>query len=69
MSDIHRTSLTRYAASMRDPDPDGARRLAKELWHRDGSIVLMADQINRMSWQDRELVRALAARLYGERGR
>lgn len=61
------TSLTRHAASMRDPDPQGAQRLAAEQWRRDGTIVLLPAQIARLDWQDRELVRAVAAKIYGVR--
>lgn len=62
------TSLTPYAASMREPDPDGAHRLAVRKWHEDGSIVLLAASIERLEWQDRELVRAVATKIYGPRG-
>lgn len=62
------TSLTRHAASMRDPDPDGARRLAARKWHEDGAIVLLPESIERLDWQDRELVRAVATKIYGPRG-
>ncbi|MBP6554636.1 MAG: hypothetical protein KA233_03050 [Novosphingobium sp.] len=62
------TSLTRHAASMRDPDPDGPRRLAARKWHEDGAIVLLPESIERLDWQDRELVRAVATKIYGPRG-
>ena len=62
------TSLTRHAASMRDPDPDGALHLAARKWREDGSIVLLAESIERLDWQDRELVRAVATKIYGPRG-
>ena len=68
MTDRSRTSLTAHAASMRDPDPHGARRLAAKRWHENGDAVLMADDIERLEWQDRELVRAVAAKIYGPRG-
>lgn len=68
MSGINRTSLTRYAAMMRDPDEDGARRMAARKWHEDGTIILLPDSIERMNWQDREYVRALAGKIYGRRG-
>jgi hypothetical protein len=61
------TSLTRYAPSMRDADPCGAHRLAKRQWHEQGAVTLLPDQIAKMSWQDRELLLALAARHYGKR--
>lgn len=62
------TSLTKYADSMRDPDPSGARRLAARKWHEDGSIVLLAEDVERLGWEDRDLVRAIAAKIYGQRG-
>lgn len=65
---MNRTSLTRYAPLMRDPDPDGAHKLAARQWHENGSIVLLPESIERLEWQDRELVKAIAARLYGQRG-
>lgn len=52
---------------MRDPDPDGPRKLAARQWHASGAIVLLPDSIARLDWQDRELVRAIAAKLYGPR--
>jgi len=64
-----RTSLTPHAASMRDPDPEGAHRLAAEMWHRDGSIVIRAESKARMNWQDRELLDAIGTRIYGPRGK
>lgn len=67
MNDLSRTSLTPYAAMMRDPDENGARRMAARKWHEDGTIILLPDSIERLSWQDRELVRAVAGRIYGRR--
>lgn len=68
MTDRSRTSLTPYAASMRDPDPQGAHRLAAEVWHRDGSIVIRAESKARLDRLDRDLLDAIAAKLYGKRG-
>lgn len=64
---MSRGSLTRYAPLMRDPDPNGAQALAKQKWHADGSIVLLPCQIEKLDWQDRELLNAIGARLYGPR--
>lgn len=62
------TSLTKYAASMRDPDPDGARKLAARQWHETGAVVLLPESIARLDRLDRELVQAIAAKIYGPRG-
>ena len=60
MNDRSRTSLTRHAGIMREPDPDEAKRKAKEAYRRtDGQIVL----INRewlTSWVDRKQLEILA---------
>ena len=67
MSGISRTSLTRMAPLMRDPDENGPHHLAARKWHEDGSIVLLPASIDRLAWQDRELIRAIAAKIYGPR--
>lgn len=66
---LTRTSLTRYAPGMQDPDPNGARKVAAEQWHKTGAIVLLPDSIERLPWQDRDLVRGIAAKIYGQRGK
>jgi hypothetical protein len=40
MTDRGRTSLTAYAPLMRDPDPDGAHKLAARKWHEDGTLIV-----------------------------
>jgi hypothetical protein len=64
---VSRTSLTRYAPLMRETDPNGAHRIAKQQWHDIGAIVLLPDQIKRLAWQDRDLLNGIAAKLYGPR--
>jgi hypothetical protein len=64
---LHRGNLSRYAPLMRDADPNGAHRLAKRHWHQSGAVTFLPDQIARMSWQDRELLKAIATRIYGKR--
>jgi hypothetical protein len=63
----HRGSLTTFAPLMRDPDPDGAHKLAARKWHEDGDLVLFAGDIAGMDWQDRELLNAIGTRRYGAR--
>jgi ABC-type cobalamin/Fe3+-siderophores transport system ATPase subunit len=62
-----RTSLTAFAASMRDPDPRGAHKAAREAWREFGIVVLMPEQIREMSGLERQLVEAAAVKLYGKR--
>ena len=64
---MSRTSLTRYAPIMREPDPCGAHRLAKRQFHETGAITFLPDQLARMPWQDRELVERIATKHYGPR--
>ncbi|WP_417615331.1 hypothetical protein [Parasphingorhabdus sp.] len=64
-----RTSLTRFAGQMREPDPDGAYRAKKEAWQRHG--ILMVDPVNDLNWDGtyelKETLKALGNRLYGKR--
>jgi hypothetical protein len=64
---IRRTSLTPYARQMQDPDENGARRMAARKWHTDGTVILLPESIERLPWEDRELVEKIAAKIYGER--
>lgn len=59
-----RTSLTPFAASMRDPDPDGARRAAKRAWLDHGIVVIMPGDCQGL---DRQFIEAVANRLHGRR--
>lgn len=59
-----RSPLAPYAASMRDPDPKAARRLAAQAFHKTGFIVLDPEWIE--SWGDREFVKAIAAKVHGK---
>lgn len=58
------STLARHAASMRAPDPAAARRLARQAFHDTGFIVL--DPAWVQSWGDRELVKAIAAKVHGK---
>lgn len=64
---IHRTSLTRHAASMRDPDPDGAHKLAARMWREHGHIAIRPESLARLPWQDREILERICDNLYGPR--
>ena len=58
------TSLTKFANSMRDPDPDGARRVAKQLWLDRGIAVIFDGDCMGL---DRQFIEAVANRLHGRR--
>lgn len=58
------TSLTKFAASMRDPDPDGARKAARQAWHEHGICVVFSGDCEKL---DQMFIEAIANRLYGPR--
>ena len=60
-----RSSLAGHAASMRDPDPDAACRIAERGWHDRGFVAI--DPAWLMSWVDQQQLIILAERVYGER--
>lgn len=66
MSDgITRTSLTRFAGLMQDPDPARQRRLLWELYEKHGVLVVLPDDVSRglvAQWS----IDALAKTLYGD---
>lgn len=57
---IHRTSLTPFAASMRDPDPANARRAARDTYQAtEGKVVLINKDWLR-NWADQKQLDLLA---------
>ena len=58
------TSLTRFAGSMRGPDPDGARKAARQLWHDMRIAVIFPDDCKGL---DRQFIEAVANRVHGRR--
>lgn len=59
-----RTSLTRFAPQMRDPDPDGPTHAAKRAWHEYGILTILPGQLHGL---DRDFADALGNRLWGKR--
>ncbi len=62
-----RTSLAPFIASMRDPDPDGARKFAAKVYRDSGVIVVDPAWIT--GWGDRELFRKIGERALRVAGR
>lgn len=60
------TSLTRFAPLMREPDPAGARRAAKQLYDERGILVIFPDDV-RDGKIDQMWIEAIGKRLYGGR--
>ena len=61
-----RSSLAPYIGTMRDADPDGARRLAAKVHAETGMIILDPAWID--SWGDREFVKAIASKTLKTKG-
>lgn len=64
---IRRTSLTPYAASMRDVDPDGARKFAEKVWREQGVILIGPEVLDGMGWTDRAQIEAVVEKHFGKR--
>lgn len=59
--------LGRFAAAMADPDPDGAWKLAQELWQRHGIVVFVLSDVDRKrGWSTARSARNLAENCYGK---
>lgn len=67
MSGNFRSSLARHAGSMRDPDPDGLRHFAADLFRNTGMIVIDPDWIT--SSLDRDFVKVTAGTAFKGWGR
>lgn len=65
MTDLRRTSLTRFAGSMRDPDPRGQRAAAQQLYDHHGIVVIFPSDVERL---DAMWIEAIGKRLYGRNG-
>ena len=64
-----RSPLAPFAASMRDPDPDGVWCLGQKLWREHGLVVVSPDDVERRrGWGLGQQVRNLGVDLFGERG-
>lgn len=63
-----RSSLTPYAASMRDPDPANARRKAREAYETSGGRMVLINKDWLATWTDRKQLDLLAEKALGVRG-
>lgn len=64
---INRTSLTSYAASMRDPCSENARREAKEAFHKTQGKIILINTDWLPGWGDRQQAILLGEKLHGKR--
>ena len=65
---LTRTSLTRHAPAMRDPDPAAARRAAREAYLASGGEVVLINMAWLQTWTDRKQLDLLAAKALGVKG-
>ena len=62
---LGRSSLTAYAASMRDPDPAAARRKAREAYEASQGDVVLINRQWLTSWADKTQLELLAVKALG----
>jgi hypothetical protein len=61
-------SLTRYAASMRDPDPQQSFATCREAFHREGIVCIsLAELEARCGWVAARALRTIGNQYFGER--
>lgn len=63
-----RTSLTKFAASMRDPDPAASREACRAAFHdQDVLCVRLDDDTHRrIGWANMQMLRNIGAIIYGK---
>lgn len=64
---ITRTSLTAFAASMREPDSEGARRFAREKFHDPDSGWIIIHPSWLKGWAQRQQAVQLGEMVHGKR--
>lgn len=68
MTGFSRTSLTRYAPLMQEPDPARARELGLEAFHKDGIVcVKLSEMESRCGWLAAKQLRQLGEQYFGKR--
>lgn len=69
MTGVRRTSLTRHAASMRDPDPAMARKAAREAYIATGGEMVLINRNWLNAWTDKKQLDLLAEKALGVKGK
>lgn len=59
--------IARMMAPTGDPDPNGAKRAASDLWHKHGGVAFTAQQLREMGGLDRQFLEAIASKHYGRK--
>lgn len=65
MSGNIRSSLGRFAGSMRDPDPANALRRAKQAYDESNGEIVLINRAWLSNWTDQKQLDLLAAKAYG----
>ena len=67
---MNRTSLTPYAASMRDPHPGNAIKAAREAYQTSNGEIVLINRKWLVSWTDQKQLDLLAVKAFGlDRGK
>lgn len=68
MTGMKRTSLTRFAPLMQEPDPERARDLGEAAFHRDGVVCIPLQAMeDRCGWLAAKQLRQLGEQYFGKR--
>lgn len=63
-----RTSLTPYAATMRDPDPEESFKKCRDAFHSDGVVCIrLSDMEAKQGWVAARNLRNLGEQYFGKR--
>lgn len=70
MSDARsRTSLTRFANGMQEPDSDRAWQETREAWHTHGIVCIsLKEAETRLGWSTARQLRTIGEQAFGKRG-
>lgn len=64
---MSKTSLTRFAPLMRDPDPERSFATAKEAFHKEGIVLItLKDMEDRHGWSAARQLRNLGEQYFGK---
>jgi hypothetical protein len=65
---LNRTSLTAFAASMRDPDPKASHEACRKAFHEDDVLCVRLDDATqkKIGWANMEMLKVIGRTLYGK---
>lgn len=68
---LNRTSLTAFAASMKDPDPKAAHEACRKAFHDEQVLCVRLDDATakKIGWANAQLLKVIGQTLYGKGSR